>query len=378
MKKRSLPKIIFIFISIVIIVYVVFIKPNYYRFNGGKIYFETIYTHKFNVKDKADFYVHNNHIYISSVDGLKKETMSGETIWSKTYNMEEPLFLFQKDYMLVVNVTGKEVIIFNEKGFLTEFKVNYPIIMADINEKGFVAIVQENKQQHIIELYNEKGEILAKRVTRFEQDGYPIDVDISPNAFKMVTSYLFLGENALLTKLSFFDFTNKSNIEKITGGFSLEGTFAPEVEFIGDNKVVVGGDNTIKYYNNKRAPKLIKEISTNNEIKNIVYTNEQVVVQYGKQLSTNNSDKQTQGINIYNKDGKKVGHVKIGQDIKKIIGEGDSYYIITTAYIRKYKGSKKIWENSIKKEIEKIYEISKNKYLLIYNQGYDIVKVKSI
>lgn len=375
MKKKSLPKILFGSIIIIIIVYIFLIKPNYYRLNGGKIYFETMYTNSFSSKDKVDFYVHNKYIYMSSADGLKKQTINGDTIWSKTFNMEEPLLLAKENYMGVVNITGKEVVIFNKDGFLTEFKVNYPIITADINENGFIAIVQENEQQHLIELYNQKGNLLAERVTRFKQDGYPIDVEISSNALKMVTSYIYLGENSLQSRISFFDFSDQNEIEKIVGGFTLEGTFAPEIEFLTKSKVLVAGDNLLNYYSIGTTPNAIKEIPLKNEIKNVTFTDKYVILQ---ENPLNNKESNIQYITIYNNNGNKVGKFKIGQEIKNIVGSDKYYYVITTAYIRQYKGSKKIWENTIKKEIKDIKKLDDNKYLLIYQQGYDVVKVKSI
>ena len=372
MKKKAINKIILL-ILIIAVVYFLFFKSNYYFLNGGKIIFETIDESSFNPIEKIDFYVKDHNIYISSISGLKKQTVSGEVVWTKTYNIKEPLLVTKDEYIAIVNLAGKEVFVFNTGGLISEFKVNYPIISAKINKNGFVAITQENNNQNIIELYNQEGKLLIRRVTNFENDGYPLDLELSDDALKMITSYVYMGRNTMETRISFYDFSDISQTEKVIGGHSLEGMFAPEIKMLPHSKLLVASTNGLHFFAYNSIPKYEKGIDLELDIKDLKITNKDIVV---KQSTSSNEDENI--ISVFDFNGKKRGEHIVKNEILSLTAHEDSYYIVTKENVVKYKGTRRQWENSTKKEVKDIMKIDKNRYLFVYQNGYEILRVKRL
>lgn len=378
-RKRIGPVGLFIFIAVVVIVYVIFIKPNYYRMNGGEIFFEPVKTYSFNASDLNTLYAYKGYIYISGKNGFKKISQENENIWSKSYSMETPLFVHNEGYMAVADISGKKAYLFNPDGFIKEFTLSWPILKIEVNKNGFVAIVQEKGDTHIVELYNYAGKLLTARNTIFKKDGYPIGIEISPDAMDMMTTNLYVNENRIQTKLTFFNYDEKSeNLDEyITGGFLMEETITPEIHMINSENVFAAGDNKVYFYSLSKTPELTKEIDISSKIKSISYAKSDVVVHFGEQVAEAQLN-QSNSVVWYNQKGEIVYTFKPTEALKNIFADQKYLYVVTSSKIYQFEGSKLMWKSATYRDIQQIYFMGGNSYLMVYPTGYEIVNIKDI
>lgn len=366
-------------IVIVALIYAIFIRPNYYNFNGGKIFFEPIFSESLQNEESSKFYTYEGAIFHASENGLKKTAADGVSIWDKTFYVLTPMLYTNNQYMAVVDIAGKEAHLFDENGSLADIKTEYPILFACVSSEGALALVEEKEGLHLIQLYNRKGILVAERLTVYKDDGYPIGISLSSTGEKMVTSYLTMDLGKIQTSITFFSFgeAGENDPEKILGGFIIEDTLAPEVHFMDDEHVVVVGDQNISFYNIEGKPKLETQIQMQNEIVFVSYNQEQIILSLGNPIGGQEEDLQGY-IMTFNNEGKREEKFKVSEKISNLIAEKKGFYIVTENSIRYHLTQKKLWENDNYKEAIDIQKIDQGSYLIVYGSGYEIVKIKDI
>lgn len=377
MKEQRI-KIFFIMILVIgsITAYVLIIRPKGFGFISGKVNLEVINNIEYNPTDKIHINELGKNIVRTSKDGVTMMDMKGTTIWDKTFNMMNPKVVKVKDYLAVGDISSTNLYLFNENGFVRNYNVNYPILMFDINENGIVAIIGQSNKGHIIELYDKDGNKIIERQTFLENDGHPLGFDISPDGTKMVTSYLYVKGSSVISNLTFFNFsdTGQEYDERVTGGFSVEGTVVPEVKFLNNEKVSAVGDNQILFYNVDIVPEEIKKIEVANEINKVNYTEDKLLILFGRVVK-NESDYEENSLATFNNEGKELNVTEFDCQITSLIGNEDKYYVESELFIREYYNGKINWESTLKGDMKDIIPIGNNKLLIILQNEYEVVKI---
>ncbi|GEM_PF-1109851 len=377
MKNKSIYVFgILVFIVMTSLIYTFVIRPQYYRFNGGEVYFKTIDTQVF-----EDVYIQmaviDDAIFLCSKNGLIKKNLENKNVWSKSFYIETPYMVHSGNYIAVADIMKKSAYVFNEKGFLFEVKEDWPIIDININSEGFLTTVMEGKSQHFINYYNDQGELTVGRGTRFIEDGYPIAVDTSNDLNKMVASYLNIGNNRLQTQIAFFNFEEQYDQmgEKIVGGFTYENTLPVEVFWVDNETVISILDESIQIFDALNEPKQIADIPLEAEILEVEVTEDELIVLFGKANQYSESD-YAKSVCVFDFQGNLLIKHQFEEEIKGITSNPEHYFIITQSKIIKLDRKKRIWFTSTYSEFYKFYEVNKTTYIAQSDYGYTILKIK--
>ncbi|NDL68058.1 DUF5711 family protein [Anaerotalea alkaliphila] len=376
-KKKMLPASFLLLAAVLLLLYVILVKPNFHLFQGGAVFLEPVDVRRFDANDTVSVYSYGSNIYSAGKNGLEKRNVSGETIWSKAYTVQTPQLVMDQGYMAVGDLSGKKAFLFNEEGFLHEFTVSWPIVLLRVNSSGFLVIVQESGETHLIQMYDKEGKLLAERGTSFKNDGYPVALDISSTAMDWVTSYAYIRENRMQSKLSFFNFEAKSsNLEEyITGGFLEEDLLAPAIRFMDDAHVFVGSDKKLLFFELDRIPKQLEAIEVNNRVMDIAYTDKHVVVQYGEALGTEGEGHRNTVV-FYNTQGKEVQKFQPEEEVKSIFADQDTLYVVSASRLTAFYGTRPQWFSSIHREVSRVFHLGGKNYLMVYPQGYEVVRIR--
>ncbi|TCT12309.1 hypothetical protein EDC18_11281 [Natranaerovirga pectinivora] len=228
-----------------------------YEYNNGKVIYEGY---------------QGNSIIVCSNDGIKLMTLKGDTLWDYAYSIRMPRLKTKGNYIAVADYSGQSIYLFDGKGLVNKILTNYKIIEFDINERGFVSIVEENRNENNLYLYTTEGDLIARSKTVFDRNGYPLDIAISNDGTKLVTSYLFTDGINLESRITFYQFSNvgQNYNERIAGSFRIENTIIPKVEFVDNNTVAAFSDSGITIYEMTEKPDKKSDIHIEEEIKSIV------------------------------------------------------------------------------------------------------------
>jgi len=204
-KRVNLQVILVTIIIIVTVLYALFVKPYYYNFNGGEIFFEPVYMESFTENTTYDIHVYDGDIYISSINGFKKIAADGEHLWDQSYYVPNATLLSAGGYMCVVDINGKDAYLFNADGLATTVNTEFNILMADVNEGGAMTFLLETDRGYRIDIYNRLGKFAATRDIVIEEDGFPIAMDLSPDGDILAVNHIVIDQGNVNSSLSFLE-----------------------------------------------------------------------------------------------------------------------------------------------------------------------------
>lgn len=367
---------ILVFIAITSLIYTFVIRPQYYRFNGGEVYLQTVDTQIFE-ETYIQMAVIEDAVFLCSKNGLIKKDLDNKNVWSKSFYLETPYMVHSGNYIAVADIMKKSVYVFDEKGFLFEVKEDWPIIDINMNSEGFLTTVMEGKSQHFINYYNDQGEVVIGRGTRFIEDGYPIAVDTSDDLNRMVASYLGIGNNRLQTQIAFFNFEEKYDQmdEKIVGGFTYENTLPVDVFWINNRTVISVLDEYIHIFDAEVEPTQLVEIPLEAEIIDLEVTANELIVWFGDAKQYSESD-YANSVGVFDFQGELIIKHRFDEAIEGISSNQDNYFIITQSKIIKFDRKSRIWFSSTYSDFYKFYEVDTSTYIAQSDYGYKILKIK--
>jgi len=368
--------LIMLLVIVSITAYVLVIRPKGFGFVSGKVKLEVLNNLEYNPTDKVHISKLGKNIVRSSKDGVTMMDTNGTTIWDKTFNMMNPKVIKENNYLAVADISARDLYLFDENGFVRDYNVGSPILMFDINENGIVAIIGQKNKGHVIELFDADGTKLIHRETFTENDGYPLAFDISEDGSKMVTSYLYVKGNSLVSNLTFFNFSDNGSdyAERVTGGFSIDETVVPEIRFLDNEHVAAVGDNGILFYKVNVIPEEIQKLEVPNEINKVNYTEDKLLVLYGRPIKNEDNYKDNSLV-TYNKEGKSLSVTEFDNEITRLIGNENKYYVESELFIREYYNGKINWESTVKGDVKDIMHLGNNTFLIVLQNEYEVVKL---
>lgn len=239
-----------------------------------------------------------------SKDGISEITISGKTIWTGSYDMNNPQMVCCGEYVLVADIGGKEAYIYNGEDTGTEIAVDYEIKQACVSKQGVVALLLEDTSSNCINIYNPydvSSSLLIEIPTNVE-DGYPVTMALSPDGTSLVASYICITAEKVETKVVFYNFSETGkNSDCLVGAKHYKDSLITDIRFMDDNQVCLFGDKGFYVWEHMKQPEqsIQKEIKQN--IKS-VFSNERYI---GLIIETE-KEKVPYQLQIYNEKGERI------------------------------------------------------------------------
>jgi hypothetical protein len=278
----------------------------------------------------------------------------GKLLWNGSYEMSEPMIDTCGSYAVIAEKEGHDIHIYDEYGEVGAITTLYDIIKVEIASQGVIAVLMEEDNDNYISLYDVDGTVLCDMKTNSSDDGYPLDMSLSGDGKKLVTSYLSFKSDSLVDYISFYNFdkVGQNEVNNLVGGWPLgDSIVAPRVAFINEDTVCIYKDNGFVLCSMKEIPIVIKDVDFEGEIQSILSNDKYI----GFVLRAN-SDNPKQLI-IYDLKGRKVLDKPLEFDYKAIYFSNNEVimYHKKTCVIMKPNGNIK-FNYSFDKEIKAFYQ----------------------
>lgn len=245
----------------------------------------------------------NGNILKYSRSGISEIDNQGKSLWNGGYEMKQPQVDVCGDYVVVADVTGKQFYIYNGEDEGTSIETTLPIVRAKVAEQGMVAVLLQDEDSNVLNIYNpysNADNLLVEIPTNVAEEGYPLDFDISPDGKSVVTAYLVVNGNNIETRVSFYNFTEVGQDKNtLVGGKSFGESMIANVEFVGDDKVVVFHEKGFTIFGKMKQPAIQVEKTFSEEIKSMAYNEGNLAVVVEKDGKIEN-----QKIFLYDEKGK--------------------------------------------------------------------------
>jgi CII-binding regulator of phage lambda lysogenization HflD len=367
----------------IVILVLVLIVIAIFALIGVKIYLDNRAYDTYEVSGTIDVGEVTNCKFYEFGDGLLRYSNDGisymigtDTVWNQAFEMKQPLLDICEDYMAIADLKGTKVYILNTTGLQGEISTTAPILDLEVARQGVVAAITQNDTTNLIEVYDKDGTNIAVGQTVLSGDGCPVDISLSNDGTKLMVSYIYLESSVAKTKVIFYNYSEvgKNEVGRIVGGFEhYDTTLISKVEFVTNDVAVAFGDDIISIYSIKQQPSLLKEISVENEIESIFYSDKYIgIVQKSEEMA------EQYLLKVYDLNGKQIldkkvdfayTDVQIKNDMV-IFNNQEQMYVVSVDDILKYNGS--INEGILKVIPTKL----ENHYTIITDENAEEIKLK--
>lgn len=305
-------------------------------------------------------------------DGVSLVNSKLETIWSDTYEMENPMADVCGSRALIADRDGTAIRIYDKSGLVGSVVTSYSIIKAHVSENGLVAAVLDGGDNTWINFYSSDGSLIAENQTKIDDPGFPLDVAISDDGLIMMVSYQYVDGGETTSYVAFYNFgdVGQNEDDRIVSGYTYEGVVIPQVEYLDGSKSIAMRDDGFTIYGGKQIPKEIKTVEVDKEIVSTFY-DDNIIGMVFKNDGTDN----LYSMEVYSTSGKmkfrkefNVPYTTIRMSEGHIIMYNSSQVAVLTDEGReRYNGT-------VEGTIKDFFRIGWNRYLLVLDTGVNIMK----
>ena len=374
-RQKRMIRISIISVSLLILFVIIFNIWSYYTkdYKGYKV-LESV---KRTDSNSTYYTVYDNDKLMKySRDGAVGFNEKLDMQWSGSYNFASPIFDSCGIYVGLADQGGTEVYIFNGSDSPKKIDVLYPISHIRVSSQGVLALVMSRDSSDLVQIYDStNGELLVEFNTNVSDDGYPVDIALSSDGTKLVTSYLNVTNGNAVSKLTFYNLgeVGKNYSNNIVSAKTFEKEIISKVEFMGNDTVCAFSERGYYLYTMKQ---LVQDVASKNfkkSIKSVFLTNEN----FGFVFSSPNAS-ESYKVEVYDLLGKEKMSKNIDFAYKNVYMVKDQ--IIFTAdqecHILRKNGTEKL-NCKFSSPISYILPTDGfNRYILVSDNSIDVIKVK--
>ncbi|MGN0154818.1 MAG: DUF5711 family protein, partial [Lachnospiraceae bacterium] len=269
-----------------------------------------------------DYIPYQDSLLKYSKDGATYVDEKGAAVWNETFAMKMPAADVSEEYAAIADLNGNDVYIFNSEGKVSSTTMPYKICDIAVASQGEFAVILEGDKANYINIYDKNGEQISEIQTTIDKSGYPMDIDLSDDGKKLFSTYLYLDGVDVKNGLAAYNFGPvgvNENADRMMGGYQLEDTIVPKVEFMDNNTICAFGDTRFIIYAMREKPSEKATIQLEDEVQSVVYNKEYVgIVVPNKEESKKDEEKAPYVLELYNTSGRKVMTQKIDFDYENV------------------------------------------------------------
>ena len=308
-----------------------------------------------------------------SPDGVSLVSDKMNTLWSETYQMQNPMADVNGTRAVVADKDGTELEIYDKSGKTGSVTTSYSIIKARVSKSGMVAAILDGGDDTWINFYSTDGSLIAENQTKVDDPGYPLDVAVSDDGVVMMVTYQFVEGSDTTSYVAFYNFgdVGQNEDDRIVSGYKYEGVVVPQIQYLDNNQSVALKDNGFTLYQGSQIPKEVKTVEVDQEIVSTFFDNDMI----GLVFKNDSKDKQYT-MEVYTTDGK----LKFQQDFNipyttiKLSGGNILMYNSSQMCVMNSRGVQK-YVGSVDGTIKDFFKIGWNRYLLVLDSGVDVIKL---
>lgn len=198
---------------------------------------------------RTTYCVYKDYFAKCTTDGVKLMDKEGKEVWSVGTALVSPIVKTNGANILVADIGGKYISVFDNRGVKWEKKADGNIINADISESGYVTVVREKKgYKASVRVYDAFGN------EKFDRDigkDHVINAAVAPSGEQLVLLKLETAGITARPSLQFLDIKGSDFAARTP---EEEGIFAAATYF-DDDSLLVSSDTTVVFYDNQREEK---------------------------------------------------------------------------------------------------------------------------
>lgn len=310
-----------------------------------------------------------------SQDGASAFNIANDMLWNETFEMQNPIVDTCGDYVAIGDYMGTTIYIYNSAGLQGTIDTSTPLKRFCVSGTGNVAVVLEDDEVTWVKLYDVNGTNIASDRTTMSKSGYPVSIDISEDGILLAISYLFVDSGVLSSSVAYYNFgaVGQNEVDNLVSGYNYPGTVVSYVNFINPDTSYAIGDNKFTIFKGKEKPESVFEKDIEEEILSVFNNENMIALVYEDEMGENKFIAE-----VYDEEGNIVTTQGFDMDYSSICLYKDLLIIYNseTCQIYNTDGLKKFDGNFSSSAITVIPEMSGSRYLVVYGDSMEEIKLK--
>lgn len=274
-RKRHMILMLLIYAGCVVVTAGIFVLIVYGYVNRKYDAFETVRSAERADSNTVQYMSYDDKLLKYSRDGASAIDATGNAAWNGSYDMENPKADICGKYAVIADIDGKEAYVYNGSDSGTLIETTQNIIQARVAKQGVVALLLEDADSNVINLYNpyELTDTLIAEIPTNVTDGFPVDFALSPDGKSVVAAYVCVTSGIVESKVAFYNFSKVGqDRDCLVSGETYKDTIISKVEFLSDDTVCIFSDNGYAVWDNLKQPSKVCGNTFEEEIRSTFYT----------------------------------------------------------------------------------------------------------
>lgn len=259
------------------------------------------------------------------MNGASCITPEGKTLWSITYEMEQPIAVTEGKYIAIADRNAYDIYILNTDGQTGHVRTNMPIHSIAVSQNGEVAAVLDDNSSTWVRLYSKNGSEIAYFVRTMKKNGYPTAAAISPDGEIVCLSNLKMDNATVKTDIQFYNFGKEGQdaAQHMVGSSSYSGEVFPVLKFLSAHTCIAVSDSRLTTFDTAPSQPVSRVNNMQTEqIQGVFFGGK-----YTGLLFTDTTGENLYRLDLYNAAGKKKGSVGFSMDYTNLQISGNRVYI---------------------------------------------------
>lgn len=202
----------------------------------------------YDVGTHSTFHAYGRGFFQVTRDAVRFTNSAGQNMWETMLSLSAPVFVAQGDVIAVSEFRGRSVDVFNSRGLMYSKQVQHPILNLAVNANGFLALILENGDHYIVEVYNASGQTIMEG--SFEDyNVVPFAAAISNDNRYLALALVDLNHVDMRSQI-IFSMLNRSDAIHFQNGIfasteAKENVLIGAIQFMDNNHIVYASNNSI-------------------------------------------------------------------------------------------------------------------------------------
>ncbi len=342
------------------------------KYNSYEVLESTSVTTSGNVKYEA----YQNKMIKYSRDGISALDSSGNIIWNGSYDMIEPAVDISGKYVVVADIGGKTVSIYNGEDTGKEISTDYPIVQACVSSQGIVAVALEQESSNVINIYNpyDISDKLLVEIPTNVDEGYLVCMDLSADGMNLAATYVCITGGQVQSRVAFYNFSDVGkNTNCLVGAKNYDDRIVSDIRYLGENNICIFADDGFQIWGDMKKPEEVYHKKFKETIKSAFCNSEYT----GVILATGSTSKPYR-MNVFDMKGKMVLDMEFSDEYTEVKLYDTNEIILNSVSgctIFRLNGVKK-FSTDIDGKVLKVFPSEKrNRYYLVTDSKIQKIKL---
>jgi len=316
------------------------------------------------------FGTHKGYIVKCSRDNIIYMDSNGNEQWTYPLSLKNPVLKTAGSYLLVADYGAKNILTFSGKEMRWEKELDNNIINADINSKGYVAVVHgEERSRGAVSVYNRQG---MNCFTIGKAEYFILSSKVSKEAKSVFINSVDTSGISTNTVLEFADLSGNLSGKKIVK----EDAVFPSLWFMENDNLFAVGDSMFMILD-KNYNEIMQYTVKGKIFSSCVADGKYAVVAANPEESTGIFESGSSGVWIYNDKGEKISEYNLKGEVRNLASYEDVIAVNSGNKLRfiNLEGDL-LAEYSSKDDIKEVFFIKRREVLAICKDKFLIIKMK--